>query len=111
VWQAFERDRYHGPRVAWGREVNLFILGVANRIESARASGLNDYVRELRAAAERVQSAVEASGFQSELWTYRFDAGRPVPIRYGTGADVQLWSTTDLAVQYALSRLGAAAPR
>ncbi len=115
VWRAFERDRYHGPRVAWGREVNLFVLGVADRIEAARASGgeVDAYVRELRDAANRVQAAVEASGFQSELWTYRFDAGRPppVPVRYGTGADVQLWSTTDLAVQYALSRLRTAGAR
>ena len=105
VWRAFERDPYHGPRVAWGREVNLFLLGVANRIEAARGAGLDTYVRELRTAAERVVSAVEASGFQSELWSYRFDGGRPVPVRYGSGADVQLWSTTDLAVQFALSRL------
>jgi hypothetical protein len=105
VWRAFERDPYHGPRVAWGREVNLFLLGVANRIEAARGAGLEEYVRELRAAADRVVSAVEASGFQSELWSYRFEAGRPVPVRYGSGADVQLWSTTDLAVQFALSRL------
>jgi hypothetical protein len=28
-----------------------------------------------------------------------------VPVRYGTGSDVQLWSTTDLAVAFALSRL------
>lgn len=105
VWRAFERDPYHGPRVAWGREVNLFLLGVASRIEAARGAGLEAYVRELRAAADRVVSAVEASGFQSELWSYRFEAGRPVPVRYGSGADVQLWSTTDLAVQFALSRL------
>jgi hypothetical protein len=28
-----------------------------------------------------------------------------LPMRYGTASDVQLWSTTDLAVQFALSRL------
>jgi hypothetical protein len=33
------------------------------------------------------------------------EAGRLLPVRYGTGSDVQLWNTTDLAVQYALSRL------
>ncbi|MGH7711827.1 MAG: hypothetical protein ACREOG_11125, partial [Gemmatimonadaceae bacterium] len=98
VWRAFERDPYHGPRVAWGREVNLFLLGVANRIDVARGAGLPAYVRELRAAADSVVSAVEASGFQSELWSYRFDGGTPVPVRYGSGADVQLWSSTDLAV-------------
>ena len=54
----------------------------------------------------QVIAAVEASGFQSELWSYEFQDGRPVPVRYGSGADVQLWSTTDLAVQYALWRLG-----
>jgi len=53
-----------------------------------------------------VADAVEASGFRSELWSYTFRDGGPVPVRYGSGADVQLWSTTDLAVQYALHRLG-----
>ncbi|MGQ0641525.1 MAG: hypothetical protein ACT4P6_12295 [Gemmatimonadaceae bacterium] len=105
VWRAFERDRYHGPRVAWGREVNLFILGIANHVEATHAPGHDAYIRELRAMARRVQAAVDASGFQSELWTYTFDAGRPRPVRYGSGADVQLWSTTDLAVQFALWRL------
>ena len=62
------------------------------------------YVGELRAAADRVAAAVEASGFHSELWSYAFTAGRPTPVRYGAGADVQLWSTTDLAVLFARSR-------
>jgi hypothetical protein len=109
VWRAFERDPYHGPRVAWGREVNLFLLGVSNRIQQAqrspRAATLDAYLQELRAAADRVKAAVDASGFHSELWSYRFEDGKPVPSRYGTGADVQLWSTTNLAVQYALWRL------
>jgi len=102
IWSAFERDRYHGPRVAWGREINLFALGVANEIA---ASTDPIYRRELQSALARVLSAVEASGFQSELWSYEVQNGRLVPVRYGTGSDVQLWSTTDLAVQFALSRL------
>jgi hypothetical protein len=115
VWHAFERDPYHGPRVAWGREVNLFLLGVANRIQAAaptrpdtavpRDRTVAVYVSELRAAAQRVRAAVEGSGFHSELWSYAFEGGRPRPVRYGSGGDVQLWSTTDLAVQFALSRL------
>ena len=116
VWHAFERDPYHGPRVVWGREVNLFLLGVASRLAAATGSlgagalpqrtGARDaYVGELRTAMQRVQSAVEASGFRSELWSYDFIGGRPVPVRYGSGSDVQLWSTTDLVVQYTLSRL------
>ncbi|HKG91945.1 MAG TPA: hypothetical protein VKA84_08650 [Gemmatimonadaceae bacterium] len=105
VWRDFDRDRYHGPRVVWGREVNLFLLGVAARVA---ASGGADaaYERELRDAARRVQAAVEASGFRSELWSWEFVNGRPAAVRYGSGSDVQLWSTTDLAVQYALSRMG-----
>ena len=102
VWEAFERDRYHGPRVIWGREVNLFALGVARLIrETARPAEADA----LRAALDRVLSAAEGSGFQSELWSYEVKDGRVMPIRYGTGSDVQLWSTTDLAVQFALSRL------
>jgi len=101
VWRAFERDHYHGPRVAWGREVNLFLLGAADRITGTGSA----YERELRDAMQRVTTAVEGSGFRSELWSYEVRGGQLVPIRYGTGSDVQLWSTTDLAVQFALSRL------
>jgi hypothetical protein len=101
-WAEFERDQYHGPRVVWGREVNLFLLGVANRVAITRDSATR--VR-LRDAISRVQSAVDASAFHSELWSYAIRDDRAVPVRYDTGSDIQLWSTTDLAVQFALSRL------
>ena len=91
--------------------MNLFLLGAAARIAAAtdaagepRTPALAPYVAELRAAIARVVAAVEASGFHSELWSYAFENGRPTPVRYGSGADVQLWSTTDLAVRYALGR-------
>jgi len=102
IWAQFDGDRYHGPRVVWGREVNLFSLGVLNQLTAARDA---TYANELRGALERVRSAVEASGFHSELWSYEMRQGRAEPVRYGTSSDVQLWSTTDLAVQFALSRL------
>jgi hypothetical protein len=102
VWSAFERDRYHGPRVVWGREINLFLAGLADRIASSNDAA---FTRELQAAITSVSAAAEASGFQSELWSYEVRNGRVIPVRYGTGSDVQLWSTTDLAVQFALSRL------
>ncbi|HUF29135.1 MAG TPA: hypothetical protein VMM77_00630 [Gemmatimonadaceae bacterium] len=101
VWRSFEADAYHGPRVVWGRDVNLFLMGVAGRIAQGDAARES----ELRAALLQVLTAVEASGFQSELWSYEIVDGRPVPVRYGASSDVQLWSTTDLAVQFALSRL------
>jgi hypothetical protein len=105
VWNQFERDPYHGPRVVWGREVNLFLLGASRRIADAHADpSLAAYVRELRDAVHRVTSAVEASGFRSELWSYDLRGGRVVPVRYGTGSDVQLWSMSDLAVQFTLDR-------
>ena len=112
IWRAFDRDRYHSPYVVWGREVNLFLLGVTSHIAAASgssresASGGDGYTRELREAITRVRGAVEGSGFRSELWSYAPRGDRVVAIRYGSGADVQLWSTTDLAVQFALSRLG-----
>lgn len=105
VWQAFERDSYHGPRVVWGREVNLFLAGVANRIAAARGTPLEPRIPQLRAAIDQVQAAADASGFQSELWSYEIRDGRLQPVRYGISSDVQLWSTTDLAVQFALARL------
>lgn len=103
VWKAFVDDPYHGPKVVWGREVNLFLLGVASHLAVLPAQ--SEEARELRDAATRIQAAVSASGFHSELWSYGFSSGRPAAIRYGSGADVQLWSTTDLAVQYVWSRI------
>jgi hypothetical protein len=105
VWEAFVRDPYHGPRVVWGREVNLFLLGVSQRLVAA-GPGTSAYADELRDAARRVRSAVDASGFHSELWSYEVEHGRVMTARYGTSADVQLWSTTNLVVQFALSRMG-----
>jgi len=104
IWRAFSRDRYHSPYVVWGREVNLFLLGAAGHVSAA--TNHPAYARELRAAITKVRRTVESSGFRSELWSYAPRGDQVVATRYGSGADVQLWSTTDLAVQFALSRLG-----
>jgi hypothetical protein len=102
IWERFRKDTYHGPRVVWGREVNLFLLGLANQIFRGR-----DYEqRSLRPALQVVLDAVHASGLQhNELWSYEFRGGALVPVRYGTSSDVQLWNTTNLVVQYVLSKL------
>jgi hypothetical protein len=113
VWKVFDRDAYHSPRVVWGREVNLLLLGLADRIAASYDSGgrLRDPAREpaVRAmgdALRRTLDAVSASGVEhNELWSYRIEGDRLLPTRYGTSSDVQLWSCTDLAVQFALSRL------
>lgn len=47
-----------------------------------------------------------AAGLQhNELWSYEIKGEKLVPIRYGTSSDVQLWNTTNLLVQYVLSKL------
>ena len=64
------------------------------------------YVRSLRAALDSVLTATTASHLQhNEVWSYRIVGDRLLPTRYGSSSDVQLWSTTDLAVQFALERL------
>jgi len=93
VWEAFRRDRYHSPFVVWGRDVNALLAGLArqrgNRVDTAIAS---------------IEAAVDRSGLRhAELWSYTIENGRLVPSRYGTSSDVQLWSLTDLAVQYLLN--------
>jgi hypothetical protein len=103
IWRDFDRDRYHSPHVVWGRENNLFLIGVMNRMADP---SMRSYRRELSDAAAQVLSAVEASGFHSELWSYEVRNGKVVPIRYGSGSDVQLWSTTDLVVQFQRARAG-----
>jgi hypothetical protein len=113
VWETFDKDAYHSPRVVWGREVNLLLLGLAEHIAAAfdasgrlRDRGLEPYVRVLNDALQSTLAAVNASGLKhNELWSYRIEGERLIPTRYGTSSDVQLWSTTDLAVQFVLSRL------
>ena len=93
VWQMFERDLYHSPRVVWGRDVNTLLVSLAGRRSSTPI-------------LDAVVNAVEHSGFRhAELWSYEIAGGALRPIRYGTGSDVQLWSLTDLAVQFLLERL------
>ncbi len=113
VWEAFRRDTYHSPRVVWGREVNLVLLGLANQISGAtdaagrpRSPALTAYVTEMRDALRRANASVELSGLKhNELWSYEIVGGVLKPIRYGASTDVQLWNVTDLAVQFVLSRL------
>jgi hypothetical protein len=103
VWDTFAADPYHGPRVVWGREVNLMLLGLT--AAAGRAGVPESVVTTAREASRRILDAVRASGLEhSELWSYRIEGGRLQPTRYGTGSDAQLWSSTDLAVQYLMSR-------
>jgi hypothetical protein len=95
IWDRFSKDTYHSPRVVWGREVNLISLGLAG----APGSALQSWLR-------RILAAVDASGLgYNELWSYRIERNRLLPVRYGSSSDVQLWNTTDLAVEFVLSRL------
>jgi hypothetical protein len=100
VWDAFRRDAYHSPTVVWGRDVNILLAGLALQARDA-TPGSN--VSALRDALHHTMNAVEQSGLaHAELWSYRIEGGKLVPSRYGTSSDVQLWSLTDLAVQYLL---------
>ncbi len=110
VWQNFENDRYHSPRVVWGREVNLLFLGLAKQIQSAagvdNGTDLASYVAELRKILDQNVAAVKASGLKhNELWSYRIEEDQLRPARYGSTTDIQLWNLTDLAVQYLLANL------
>jgi hypothetical protein len=101
LWEAFRRDAYHSPTVVWGRDVNLLLAGLALQMRAA-APGTD--VTALRDALRRTVDAVERSGLRhAELWSYRIENGRLAPARYGASSDVQLWSLTDLAVQYLLN--------
>lgn len=109
VWEMFKKDLYHSPRVVWGREVNLIMLGLLKQIDAAydgdklKDEKLSPYVTDLRKALKKTMDAVEASGLKhNELWTYKIDEKGFLPIRYGTSSDVQLWNLTDLSVQYLL---------
>jgi hypothetical protein len=112
IWERFQADQYHGPRVVWGREVNLLFLGLASQISAAGVPRRTDVpvrgarVQEQEDALRRTLAAVNASGLQhNELWSYEIREEKLMPVRYGTSSDVQLWNTTDLAVEFVLSTL------
>jgi len=102
VWEAFRRDPYHSPTVVWGRDVNALLAGLARQLPSGDVGA--QHATLLRDAVHRITDAVDRSGLRhAELWSYAIENGRLVPSRYGTSSDVQLWSLTDLAVQYLLN--------
>ena len=123
VWDAFRRDAYHSPTVVWGRDVNALLAGLARQLKSVRNAEFGMRSRRtpvdsalrtphsaqssdssLQAAVDRILTAVDRSGLRhAELWSDTIENGRLVPSRYGTSSDVQLWSLTDLAVQYLLN--------
>jgi hypothetical protein len=85
----------------WGRDVNALLAGLATQIRAAAAGADSG---PLEQALQRTITAVDRSGLRhAELWSYNIENGRLVPSRYGTSSDVQLWSLTDLAVQYLLN--------
>jgi len=100
VWEGFHRDPYHSPTVVWGRDVNALLAGLARQIRAASSPSDSGPLDD---ALQRTITAVDRSGLRhAELWSYNIENGRLVPSRYGTSSDVQLWSLTDLAVQYLL---------
>src|SRR6266480_2028216 len=102
VWEGFRRDRYHSPTVVWGRDVNALLAGLARQLPVGDVGA--QQAAPLRDAVHRIADAVDRSGLRhAELWSYAIENGRLVPSRYGTSSDVQLWSLTDLAVQYLLN--------
>lgn len=106
IWEDFKNDRYHSPFVVWGREMNLIFLGLIRQIKMANKIGDGSYVNKLRQIFNDLYSAVEMSGLKhAELWTYRITDGKLNPIRYPTGSDVQLWSFTNLAVEFYIEKL------
>ena len=113
VWENYKQDDYHSPRVVWGREVNLLLLGLTKQILAAFDSSgklknptLGPYIKELNTALNKTLHAVETSGLKhNELWRYRIEKGKLVPIRYASSSDIQLWNLTDLAVQFLMARI------
>ncbi|MDP3774351.1 MAG: hypothetical protein Q8Q85_08800 [Gemmatimonadales bacterium] len=104
VWEMFRNDLYHSPRVVWGREVNVLLAALAQRLLASDAASPDAPV--LRSALRQLLDAVERSGLKDqELWSYEIAGDTLRPARYGSSSDVQLWNLTDLAVQYLLARL------
>ncbi len=113
IWQKWEKDLYHSTRVVWGREENLFTLGLMKEIveakkasQAARHPDLASYISALESALLQTRKAVESSGLKhNELWSYEIRDGKLLPVRYGSSSDIQLWNLTDLSIQFLLNQV------
>jgi len=103
IWDRFQKDQYHSPRVVWGRDVNLLTLGLIKQI--LQSYDYEDAQYSLDALSQ-IRNAVEKSGLKhNELWSYEIENGKLAPVRYGTSSDIQLWNLTDLSVQFLQQRV------
>ena len=115
VQRRFREDLYHSPRVVWGREVNLLLLGLARQVGAAydtagalrtESDSLRARVDAMRGLLEATLEAVDVSGLgHNELWSYRIEGDTLRPVRYGQSSDIQLWNVTDLSVGFLLDGL------
>jgi len=113
IWSAFRADAYHSPTVVWGRDVDELLAGLAGQLTMAdsasplsrRERGPGGEAGWVTDALHKIDVAVDRSGLRhAELWSYRIENGKLIPTRYGSSSDVQLWSLTDLAVQFLLNQ-------
>ncbi|HEX4562511.1 MAG TPA: alpha,alpha-trehalase TreF [Gemmatimonadales bacterium] len=105
VWQAFAQDAYHSPAVVWGRDVNIILAAMSEAILATDSMG-RPAADTLRVLLDTVATAVQRSRMgYNELWSYRVTSDSLHPERYGVSSDVQLWTLTDIAVQYLLAEL------
>lgn len=113
IWERFKNDDYHSPTTVWGREVNLLLLGLINNIRSMEQIAIDDTSENIEKHKKyfldlilTMIDAVESSGMKhTELWTYSIYEGILYPLRYSTTSDIQLWSLTELTVQFYLNQL------
>ena len=103
IWDAFRNDAYHSPTVVWGRDVDELLAGLAGQLaQTGDSTGGEAWLRD---DLRKINDAVDRSGLRhAELWSYRIENGTLIPTRYGSSSDVQLWSLTDLAVQFLLNQ-------
>ncbi len=113
IWERFRNDDYHSPTTVWGREINLLLLGLMKEIvtierlsEVEKSDRLIKYHDFFTERLLTMLNAVETSGLKhTELWTYRIHDGVLHPLRYPTTSDIQLWSLTDLTLQFYLDMI------
>jgi hypothetical protein len=98
------QSAYHGT-VTWSWQQALFLAGLERQI--ARRDLPVEATKRLRAAHERLLSVIEKTRElrASELWSWRYVAGRYEPVPFGQSSGdadesnaAQLWSTVYLAI-------------
>ena len=109
LWKTLDQNAYHG-RVVWSWQMSLMEKGLCKQIKRfLKDPGKKELVKDMFSSLKNLRKMEEFSGelVNSELWTFKVENGKLIPIAYGVEKSsetesnpVQLWSTVGISTMF-----------